>query len=56
MPALLHNVCLLHDDSDEGYMLDSEDDDNDGVNDNGVAGRNDRLAQQKRNNLKAVIC
>ena len=55
MPALLHNVCLLHDDSDEGYMLDSEDDDNDGVNDNGVAGRNDRLAQQKRNNLKAVI-
>ena len=36
-------------------MLDNEDDDNDDGNDNGVAGQNDRLAQQKRNNLKAVI-
>ena len=37
-------------------MLDNEDDDdNGGGNDNGVAGRNDRLAQQKRNNLKAII-
>ena len=37
-------------------MLDNEDDDeNDDGNDNGVAGRNDRLAQQKRNDLKAVI-
>ena len=53
--CVLHNICLLHDDFDEGYMLDNEDDDNDGGDDNGVAGRNDRLAQQKRNNLKAVI-
>ena len=54
--CVLHNVCLLHDDFDEGYMLDNEDDDeNDDGNDNGVAGRNDRLAQQKRNDLKAVI-
>ena len=37
-------------------MLDNEDDDeNDVGNDNGVAGRNDRLAQQKRNDLKAVM-
>ena len=53
--CVLHNICLLHDDFDEGYMLDNENDDNDGGDDNGVAGRNDRLAQQKRNNLKAVI-
>ena len=54
--CVLHNVCLLHFDLDEGYMLDNEDDDeNDNGNDNGVAGRNDRLAQQKRNDLKAVI-
>lgn len=53
--CVLHNVCLIHHDFDEGYMLDNEDDgDNDGGNDNGIAGRNDRLAQQKRNNLKAV--
>ena len=37
-------------------MLDNEDDDdNDSGNNNGVAGRNDRLAQQKRNNLNAVV-
>ncbi len=54
--CILHNVCLLHDDFDEGYMLDNEeDDDNDNDNDNSAAGHSDRLAQQKRNNLKAVV-
>lgn len=52
--CVLHNVCLLHDDFDEGYMLDNEEDnDNDNDNDNGAAGH--RLAQQKRNHLKAVV-
>lgn len=56
--CVLHNVCLLDDDFDEGYMLDNEEDDdndNDNDNDNSAAGHSDRLAQQKRNNLKAVV-
>ena len=51
----LHNVCLLHDDFDEGYMLDNEDETDDSGNDNGAARQNDRLAQQKRNHLKAIV-
>lgn len=32
--CVLHNACLLHDDFDEGYMLDADDgDDNCGSND-----------------------
>ena len=50
--CVLHNVCLLHDDFDDGYMLDNDDDIG---NDIGAGGRNDRLAHQKRNRLKAIV-
>lgn len=54
--CVLHNVCLLHDDFEEGYMLDNEDDDDDSSSNNhDGAGRNDRLAQQKRNRMKAIV-
>ena len=36
--CVLHNACLLHDDFDEGYMLDAEDEDNGG--DDGDDGNN----------------
>lgn len=53
--CVLHNVCLVHDDFDEGYMLDNENEIDDSSNDNGAAKQNDRLAQQKRNRLKAIV-
>lgn len=54
--CVLHNICLLRDDFDEGYMLDNDDDDNSVRNENNVGPQNDRLAQQKRNHLKAIVC
>lgn len=38
-----------------GYMLDNENEIDDSSNDNGSAKQNDRLAQQKRNRLKAIV-
>lgn len=54
--CVLHNICLLCDDFDEGYMLDNDDDDNNFGNNNNAGPQNDRLAQQKRNRLKAIVC
>ena len=42
--CVLHNMCLLHDDFDESYLL-HDDDDDDGADDR----RGDRAAQLKRN-------
>ena len=36
-------------------MLDNENEIDDSSNDNGAAKQNDRLAQQKRNRLKAIV-
>lgn len=47
--CVLHNACLLHDDFDEGYMLDA-DDDNDGNGDGG--GNNEVNAPQDGNNKR----
>jgi len=54
--VFFHNICLLWDDFDEGYMLDNDDDGNNFGNDHNAGPQNDRLAQQKRNNLKAIVC
>lgn len=59
--CVLHNICLLHDDFDSGYMLDDDgdDDDNDGdssnSHDGGSASGRDRQADLKRDNLKNII-
>ena len=59
--CVLHNICLLHDDFDPGYMLDDDgdDDDNDGdssnSHDGGSASGRDRQADLKRDNLKNII-
>lgn len=59
--CVLHNICLLHDDFDPGYMLDDDgdDEDNDGDSSNShdgcsASGR-DRQADLKRDNLKNII-
>ena len=58
---VLHNICLLHDDFDPGYMLDDDDhdddEDEDEDNDDG-SGRHrggNGQATLKRDNLKNVI-
>ena len=60
--CVLHNVCLLNDDFNPGYMLDNDNDDND--NDDNNDGNNDggdrchaarRQAELKRDHLKNVI-
>ena len=59
--CVLHNICLLHDDFDPGYMLDDDgdDDDNDGdssnSHDGGSASGRDRQADLKGDNLKNII-
>ena len=52
--CVLHNVCLLHDDFDVGYMLEDDDGGGGGGNNDHGAG-NYRLAQQKRNKLKNIV-
>ena len=54
--CVIHNICLLRDDFDEGYMLDNDDDGNNFGNNHNAGPQNNRLAQQKRNNLKAFVC
>ena len=49
--CVLHNMCLLHDDFDESYLL-HDDDDDDGADDR----RGDRAAQLKRNQLMNIVC
>ena len=59
--CVLHNICLLHDDFDPGYMLDDDgdDEDNDGdssnSHDGGSASGRDRQADLKRDSLKNII-
>ena len=48
--------CLLWDDVDEGDMLDNDGDDSNFGNNHNAGPQNDRLAQQKRNRLKAIVC
>lgn len=54
--CVLHNSCLLWDDFDEGYMLDNDDDDHNFRNNHNAGSQNDRLVQQKRTLLKAIVC
>ena len=53
--CVLHNMCLIHDDFDETYLLpndDNDDDDDDGDDDR----RGDRAAQLKKNQLMNIVC
>ena len=52
--CVLHNLCLLHDDFDEGYFLPNDDDD-DNV-DSADDRTGDRAAQLKRNQFMNIVC
>jgi len=51
--CVLHNFCLVHDDFDDGYLLD--DDDDGGGDSDGTQPPEDGTAQQKRVHLMNII-